>query len=78
MLKKIAPTISVDEAVRLWEKTLTKGEEQFQQAEDLLKAGKTADAIRAFERLQSEFPSTWIDRAAHRRLAELHSGGNQP
>lgn len=28
-----------------------------------------------FERLRDEFPRTWIDRAAEKRLAEIGAGG---
>jgi predicted amidohydrolase len=71
VLQKISPTITIREAVALWEKVLTSGEERFQQAESLLKAGKTGEAVRAFERLRMDLPSTWIDRAAQKRLAEM-------
>lgn len=71
VLKKIAPTITIEEAVRLWEKVLTRGEDRFQQAENLLKAGRTGEALRAFEQLRIDFPSTWIDRSAQKRLVEI-------
>jgi predicted amidohydrolase len=73
VLKKIPATITVDEAVRLWEKLLTTGQERFQKAEDLLKAGKRSEAVQAFEQLCVEFPRTWVDRAARKQLAELQS-----
>jgi predicted amidohydrolase len=72
-LRKIAPTITVDEAVQLWGKLLTTGQERFEQAENLLKSGKTGEAIQAFKQLRGEFPQTWIDRSARKRLEELKS-----
>lgn len=72
-LKKISPTITIESAVRLWEKILKEGEDQFQRAESLLKTGKTSEAVQAFEKLRIDFPSTWIDRAAQKKLAELPS-----
>jgi len=69
----VAAEITIEEAVRIGGKTLTIGEERFQEAEALLRAGKTSDAARAFEELQAEFPRTWIDRAARKRLAEIRS-----
>jgi predicted amidohydrolase len=75
VLKKIPATITVDEAVRLWGKLLTTGEDRFQQAEDLLKSGKPREAILAFEQLRVDFPETWVDRSARKRLAALQSQG---
>ena len=72
-LRKIPPTITVDEAVQLWGKLLTTGQERFQQAEDLLESGKTGEAIQAFKQLRDEFPRTWIDRSARKHLTELQS-----
>jgi hypothetical protein len=70
-LKKIPPTITVEEAVRIGDGTLTTGEERFGHAEALSRAGKTAEAVRAFEELRRDFPHTWIDRASRDRLLEL-------
>ena len=50
---------------------LTVGEEEFKQASALERAGKTNEAIRAFDRLRKEYPGTWIDRRAQERLATL-------
>lgn len=71
ILTKLPVTITVPEAVRIFAGTLTTGEERFHQAEALLRAGKTAEALRAFQALRAEFPATWIDRAAAARLAKL-------
>ncbi len=74
VLKKIPRTITVDEAVRLWEKLTTVGPDQFEQAENLMKSGKKQEAIQAFEKLRMEFPNSWIDRAANQRLMEIRVG----
>ncbi len=76
-LKKIPATMSVEEAVRIGSATLTIGEERFAAAEALLRAGKTVDAVLAFEKLRVEFPQTWIDKAAEERLAEIRTKGDK-
>ena len=70
-LKKLPVATTVEEAVRVGAKTLTAGSERYEAAEALLKVGKTAEAVRAYEQLCIEFPGTWIDRAARKRLASL-------
>jgi predicted amidohydrolase len=72
-LKKIPQTITVEEAVRIGAATLTIGNERFEQADELLKAGKTSEAAAAFEKLRAEFPHTWIDRVARERLAKIQA-----
>lgn len=74
VLARIPPTITVEEAVRISTEALTVGETRFQEADSLWKSGKREEAVHAFERLQAEFPNTWIDRVAQERLASLHSG----
>ncbi len=76
VLKKIPATITVEDAVRIGSATLTSGEERFAEAEALARAGKTADAIRAFEKLRAEFPQTWIDQVAQERLAKIRAGAS--
>ncbi|MGE5645543.1 MAG: nitrilase-related carbon-nitrogen hydrolase [Acidobacteriota bacterium] len=71
VLRKIPATITVEDAVRIGGGALTIGEERFGQAEELARAGRTADAIRAFEKLRQDYPKTWIDRVARERLAKL-------
>jgi predicted amidohydrolase len=71
VLKKIPPTITVEDAVRIGSGTLTIGEERFNQAEALARGGKTGEAIAVFEELRADFPNTWIDRSALARLAKL-------
>ena len=50
---------------------LTVGEEEFRQAAELAREGKTDAAIAAFERLRTEYPGSWIDRVAAERLRSL-------
>jgi len=74
VLQKIPPTITVDEAVRIWSEMLTTGEERFREAEALDRAGNTAQATAIYEKLRAELPDTWIDRAAKQRLARIRVG----
>ena len=71
VLKKIPPTITIEEAVRVGAGALTVGEARFAEADALMRAGKTGEAIAAFEKLSAEYPSTWIDRQARLRLSKL-------
>lgn len=67
-LPKIMPTA---DAIRIFQGALTVGEQQFSEANALQSAGKTAEAIRAFERLKAEYPDSWIDRVASQHLKQL-------
>jgi len=71
VLDKVPETIGVEEAVRISQGALTMGEERFADAEKLLRDGKAAEAIRAFERLIADYPHTWIDRVARERVAAI-------
>ncbi|HVR75386.1 MAG TPA: carbon-nitrogen hydrolase family protein [Planctomycetota bacterium] len=68
VLEKVPATITVEDAVRIAAAALTIGEERFKEADALLRAGKTAEAAAAFEKLRTELPQTWIDRVAEKRL----------
>jgi hypothetical protein len=68
---RVPPSITIEEAVRVGSATLTIGEERFAEAEALLRAGKSAEAARAFEQLRTEYPNTWIDREATKRLSAV-------
>jgi Carbon-nitrogen hydrolase len=70
-LKKLPVATTEEEAVRVGSKTLTVGSARYEAAEALLKEGKTAEAVHAYEQLCIEFPGTWIDRAARKRIASL-------
>jgi hypothetical protein len=63
--------LTSEEAGRIAAGVLTIGQEEFQRAESLARSGKIQGAINAFERLQTEYPSSWIDRVATERLQRL-------
>lgn len=71
VLEKVPATISVQDAVRIADATLTIGEEEFSRADALVRDGKADDAARAFEALIASYPATWIDRVARQRLETL-------
>jgi predicted amidohydrolase len=71
VLSKIPATMEIEEAVRISQGALTKGEENFAEADKLVREGRDAEAIRAFEKLRSDYPYTWIDRVARERLEKL-------
>jgi predicted amidohydrolase len=71
VLAKVPETISIEEAARISSLTLTVGGDRFQEADALLRDGRTEEAIRAFQTLRAEFPHTWIDRRARERLAKI-------
>jgi predicted amidohydrolase len=71
VLAKVPIDISREEAGRIFARMLTVGEEEFNQAAALARAGKTKEAIAAFEKLRKEYRGNWIDRVARERLALL-------
>jgi len=75
VLAKVPIAIAKEEAGRIMSRMLTVGEEEFQQAGALERAGKTNEAIAAFEKLRQDYRDSWIDRAARERLEKLR--GNQ-
>jgi predicted amidohydrolase len=73
VLAKVPSNVTRDEAIRIMATVLTTGEERFQKAEALARAGKTEEAIRLFEQLCKECSTSWIDRSARARLQKLHT-----
>ena len=71
VLAKVPSNVTKDEAIRIMATVLTNGEERFNQAGALARAGKTEEAIRLYERLCEECPTSWIDRVARERLRAL-------
>ena len=71
VLAKVASNVTAEEATRTAATALTRGEERFQQAEALARAGKTKEAIEAFEKLCEECRTSWIDRRGRERIAAL-------
>lgn len=69
-LKKLPPVdLSREEAGHIFARMLTVGDEEFKAANSLLAAGKTKEAIAAFEKLRTVYPGTWIDRVSKATLA---------
>lgn len=73
VLAKVPSNVTADEAIRIMATVLTTGAERFREAEALARAGRTEAAIRLFERLCTECPTSWIDRAARERLRTLRA-----
>lgn len=71
VLKKVPISITSKEAGRIMGRALTVGEDEFKQSRNLMQEGKMEEAVRAFERLQREYPGTWIDRRAGELLAQV-------
>ncbi len=78
VLAKVPSNVTSVEAVRIMATVLTTGEERFNKAEALARAGKTEEAIRLYERLCEECRTSWIDRAARERLRRLRTPGATP
>jgi predicted amidohydrolase len=73
VLAKIPIELTSKAAGNVMARALTVGEEEFKQANGLIGAGKTEEAVAAFQRLQKEYPATWIDRRSEERLAKLQA-----
>ncbi|HET6574969.1 MAG TPA: carbon-nitrogen hydrolase family protein [Fimbriiglobus sp.] len=71
VLAKVKSNVTKEEAIRIMEVGLTTGEERFNQAQALARAGKTDEAIRLFEKLCDECRTSWIDRVGRERLKRL-------
>ncbi len=71
VLDKLPIDLTPQEAGRIAARVLTTGEEEFREAESLVRAGQTDDAIAAFTRLRSEYRGSWIDRVAAERLRTI-------
>ena len=70
-LKKVPERTTVEDAVRISRGVLTEGEGRFNAASALERAGKTQEAIHAFEALIADYPRSWIDRVSRERLSKL-------
>jgi predicted amidohydrolase len=71
VLSKVPSNVTRDEAIRIMATVLTTGEARFNEANALARAGQTEAAIRLFEQLCQECPTSWIDRAARAKLQTL-------
>ncbi len=77
VLARVPAQITEREAVRIAQKVLTVGEEEFKAADALAAQKKTEEAIEAFTRLRGEYRDSWIDRVAVERLAMLQPRAQQ-
>ncbi|MCI0541001.1 MAG: carbon-nitrogen hydrolase family protein, partial [Verrucomicrobiales bacterium] len=75
VLAKVPLNVTREEAGRIMARALTVGEEEFNTAAALARAGKTREAIAMFEKLSAEYRDSWIDRVAQERLTKLGPGG---
>jgi hypothetical protein len=73
VLAKVPSNVTTDEAIRIHSTVLTSGEERFNKAENLARAGKTEEAIKLLERLCEECRTSWIDRVGRERLRKLRA-----
>jgi predicted amidohydrolase len=71
IIDKVPINQTREESGRIMARVLTVGEEEFKKANELAGHGQSVEAIAAFERLQREYPDSWIDRRAGERLAKL-------
>jgi len=77
VLAKVPSNVTRDDAIRITATVLTSGEERFNEAGTLARAGKKAEAIRLYEQLCAECPTSWIERAAQDRLVALRQPQGQ-
>lgn len=73
VLAKVPIDITREEAGRIFARMLTFGEEEFNRATALARAGEIKEAIAAFDALRTEYRGTWIDRVARERLQSLRA-----
>jgi predicted amidohydrolase len=78
VLAKVPIEFSQQETGRVMARALTVGDDEFKQADQLMRAGRREEAIAAFERLRKEYPATWIDRRSRERLEVLRRGDAKP
>jgi hypothetical protein len=71
ILDTLSIEMSQQEAGRIAAEVLTIGEEEFRQAETLVREGKMDAAISAYGRLRSRYRGSWIDRVAAERMRTL-------
>jgi hypothetical protein len=71
VLAKLPIDLTSQEAGRIMARALTVGEEEFRKANGLAGSSSKEEAIAAFERLQKEYPGTWIERRSRERVLEM-------
>lgn len=77
-LDKVKSNVTKEEAIRTMAIGITTGEERFNQAQSLLRAGKKEEAIRLFEQLCKDCPTSWIDLASRAQLKNLRPQTEKP
>lgn len=75
VLSKVQSNVTKEQAIRTMAIGITTGEERFNEAQSLIREGRTKDAIRLLEQLCEECPTSWIDRAGRKRLQTLRAQG---
>lgn len=70
-LEKLPATLTEQDAVKMAQKVMTVGEEEFKAAAALASQGKKEEAIAAYKRLKETYRDSWIDRVATERLEKL-------
>jgi predicted amidohydrolase len=78
VLAKVPSNVTRDDAIRIAATVLTVGEERFREAGALARAGKKTEAVRLYEKLCAECPTSWIERAARERLVALRETQTPP
>jgi hypothetical protein len=73
VLTKVPSNVTREQAIRIMAIAITTGEERFNEAQALIRGGKTKEAIRLLEQLCEECPTSWIDRAGRERLRTLRA-----
>jgi hypothetical protein len=76
VLGKVPSNMTRDDAIRIFAIALTTGGERLKEGDALAKKGQTEAAIRLFEKLCEECPTSWIDRDARARLKTLRPQAN--
>ena len=71
VLGKVKSNVTSEEAIRIFSTALTTGEQRFNEAASLARAGKTAKAIELFENLCTECRTSWIERESRKRIERL-------
>src|SRR5437667_4338767 len=62
VLAQVPSNVTRDVGIRIMATVLTSGEERFNEAQALARAGKREEAIRLLEKLCEECRTSWIDR----------------
>jgi predicted amidohydrolase len=78
VLAKVPTNVSKDDVIRIQATLLTDGEARLRAADALAREGKTEEAIKRYEQLCQECPTSWIDRVARERAEKLRGSDKKP